>query len=272
MPSAIERRVQACCPPMADAPSAAGTADEVLRQKLQRLRLTGLPSVESDCTAPATPTTAAPLTPTSAATLPNACKNKSKAEEPACSPLDYSLLSQAEPAEVMEAVKPHSSEAKDDAGMRCLLSQIRNLSQECFKEDCLEHCSKRGGWRLTLLIARIRDGEASEVPTLLLGFIVYKHKPEMGVFSVAKIAVPGELRRHGFGRQLMSWALQTAKKDPQIGCISLSSLPQAVTFYQRLGFKRLHEITAKDENALFPGQVYMEQKIRRNKKGPRGRR
>lgn len=88
---------------------------------------------------------------------------------------------------------------------------------------------------------------------------------------MAKLAVPEQHRRRGFGRLLMLWAQKQARENMQISSISLSALPEAVKFYQRLGFKKLHEITSKDDElALFPGQVYMELSTRRGKKPKSG--
>lgn len=248
---------------------------EAARIKLELLRLDFLQKIDSDCNAPPTPTTAAPLTPVSTTVKPLP-SSESVEEDCLLKELDYdALLQESTSPELLEGVKPHSQEVKDDPDVLCLLNQVRILSQECFLEDCLEHCSKRGGWRLTLLVARPKEMRLGPVQTVLLGFIVYRLKPELGVFSVAKIAVPSALRRHGFGRQLMMWGMLAAKRDQQIGCISLSALPQAVSFYQRLGFKKMHEITAKDdENALFPGQVYMELKMKKSRTAskPFGRR
>eukprot|EP00933_Yihiella_yeosuensis_P064110 TRINITY_DN67449_c0_g1_i1.p1 TRINITY_DN67449_c0_g1~~TRINITY_DN67449_c0_g1_i1.p1 ORF type:complete len:259 (+),score=60.05 TRINITY_DN67449_c0_g1_i1:68-844(+) len=152
---------------------------------------------------------------------------------------------------VTSDVKPFNQSS--DPTIAALLSQVLELGQECFHEDCLKDCSKRGGWRLSLL------SSGTGADALLLGFVVYRLRPEVRALAIAKLAVPDRFRRRGFARMLMQDLMQTAKKMPEIDCVSLASLPLAITFYQRLGFKKLHTITAKDDaSCAFPGQVYME--------------
>eukprot|EP00928_Gymnodinium_smaydae_P048003 TRINITY_DN32052_c0_g1_i1.p1 TRINITY_DN32052_c0_g1~~TRINITY_DN32052_c0_g1_i1.p1 ORF type:complete len:298 (-),score=43.24 TRINITY_DN32052_c0_g1_i1:404-1243(-) len=158
-------------------------------------------------------------------------------------------------------VKPHNKDVVAQPAMAALLAQARSLSMDCFEEDCLHGCSKRGGWRVTLLASRLEDGEEAA----LLAFLVYKFKCEC--LSIAKLAVPETYRRRGFGRVMIQWAVQHAKSLRDIRCVCLSSLAEAVPFYQRLGFKRIFDITAKnkeEDDELIPGQVYMEL---RTKKG-----
>eukprot|EP00931_Biecheleriopsis_adriatica_P032821 TRINITY_DN19103_c0_g3_i1.p1 TRINITY_DN19103_c0_g3~~TRINITY_DN19103_c0_g3_i1.p1 ORF type:complete len:255 (+),score=62.69 TRINITY_DN19103_c0_g3_i1:55-819(+) len=156
---------------------------------------------------------------------------------------------------ILSDVKPFSKEVASDPTMAALLEQARELSQACFKDDCLDGCSKRGGWRISLLAGGLDQGAGA----FLLGFVVYRLKPEVKALSVSKLAVPDRYRRRGYGRIMMQGLVQQAKQLPEIETVSLSSLPDAITFYQRLGFKRLHVITAKDAtDTFFPGQVYME--------------
>lgn len=182
-------------------------------------------------------------------------------------------LQQLKEPEFWVDVKPNAPEVRQNPDAMRILDHARELSQECFFSDCLEGCSKRGGWHITLMVAGSPDGVKE---SQLLGFLVYRLKPELGNFCVAKLAVPEVHRRRGFGRQLMLWAANKAKEDRQLSCMSLSALPQAVPFYKRLGFKQLHMITEQDdESALFPGQVYMElrtptkAKVKQNKPGVR---
>lgn len=185
-------------------------------------------------------------------------------------PPDPACVSEAEEAgdepEIIADLKPHTAEVRANPALQSLLRQAKELSEDCFYEDCTEGCSKRGGWRLTLLASGMEEGSGAT----LLGFLVFRLKPDlsMPVLSVSKLAVPEAFRRRGYGRKLTIWATQYAKTLPMIQCIGLSSLPDAVTFYQHLGFRRMHVIKAKEDVAeqdddLIPGQVYMEFKIKR---------
>jgi len=160
---------------------------------------------------------------------------------------------------ILTDVKPHSKEVQLDPTTAALLEQVRALGQACFKEDGLDGCSKRGGWRINLLAAGLDQGAGAA----LLGFIVYRLRPDVRALTVAKLAVPGIYRRRGYGRVLMQGLIAQAKQLPEIDTVSLASLPEAITFYQRLNFRKLHTITAKDDaNCYFPGQVYMELQTR----------
>lgn len=157
---------------------------------------------------------------------------------------------------ILTDVKPHAEENQSDPAMFALLAQARQLGQECFKDkDCLACCSKRGGWRINLLAEGLDRGAAAS----LLGFVIYRLKPDVRALSVYKLAVPEQYRRHGCGKLLMLGLVQQAKQLPEIDRLSLASLAGAISFYQRLGFKKLHTITEKDAtDTAFPGQVYME--------------
>eukprot|EP00747_Dinoflagellata_sp_TGD_P180863 gnl/TRDRNA2_/TRDRNA2_34026_c0_seq1.p1 gnl/TRDRNA2_/TRDRNA2_34026_c0~~gnl/TRDRNA2_/TRDRNA2_34026_c0_seq1.p1 ORF type:complete len:331 (+),score=62.77 gnl/TRDRNA2_/TRDRNA2_34026_c0_seq1:56-1048(+) len=165
---------------------------------------------------------------------------------------------QEEP-QILADLKPHTKEVRDDPATASLVEQTRVLSNECFEENCLDGCSKRGGWRITLLVSGLNAGADAR----LLGFIVFRLKPALGCVSVAKIAVPEVYRRRGYGRRLVQWVIDFTKGLSEINCVGLAALPEAVPFYRRLGFKSSHEITAKDceeDEDLFPGQIYMELK------------
>jgi len=173
--------------------------------------------------------------------------------------------------QVLADIKPHIKETRADPALVSLLEQAKTLSEDCFYEDCLEGCSKRGGWRISLLASGLETGAEA----VLLGFIVFKLKTHLHCLSVAKLAVPECFRRRGYGRVLVLAIVQHAKLLNEINCIGLAALPDAVTFYQRLGFKRMHEITAKDaaeDSDLFPGQIYMEFAMRKKRGGGGSRR
>lgn len=144
---------------------------------------------------------------------------------------------------------------RGDDKMVALLDQTRDLSVAIFDEDCLQEITKKSGWKLTLL--------ASEDKTILCGFIVSKVKN--GSLSIAKIAVPAHFRGQGFGKRIMDEMMKAAKKQGDVFEVCLSSLPGAVTFYQRLGFKAFHDMKVTSQEDLVEGQVYMEKRLRRRK-------
>lgn len=96
---------------------------------------------------------------------------------------------------------------------------------------------------------------------------MYRLRPDYDAFSVAKLAIVPEHRGKGHGCRLMDWCVRYAKKQPNITYISLSSLPEAVRFYKRIGFRAVDvSLNQKDDDGVefVEGQVYME-KITRGK-------
>jgi len=181
-------------------------------------------------------------------------------------PPDKALVKEAalttEEPVILADVKPFSEQSRSDPAMVALLEQVRVLSEDCFDDDCLKGCSKRGGWKLTLLASRLETGPGA----MLLAFLVYRLKPDQECLSVSKLAVPEDHRRLGYGQKLISWSIQHAKGLQDISRVGLSSLAAAVKFYQRLGFKKLFDLTPKDcqdDEEYFPGQVYMEFRIKK---------
>mmetsp|Transcript_49341 Transcript_49341/g.86901 ORF Transcript_49341/g.86901 Transcript_49341/m.86901 type:complete len:251 (-) Transcript_49341:199-951(-) len=144
----------------------------------------------------------------------------------------------------------------NDARMTALLSQLRNLSEKVFDEDCLSEITKKSGWKLTVL--------ASDDLCILCGFLVAK--VVNGTLSIAKLAVPVEFRGNGFGKLIMEETMKLYKKQGNVYEVCLSSLPTAVSFYQCLGFKAFKGWSKANmerlaERNLVQGQVYMEKKL-----------
>merc|ERR1719272_193859 len=113
------------------------------------------------------------------------------------------------------------------------------------------------------------DGVADGPRPSLIGFLIYRIRPELESFSIAKLATVPEHRRQGHGRRFIEWCIKSAKKQSTISFISLSSLPEAVKFYQRLGFRAVNvdlEKAACSEcepgEDLVEGQVYMEYRLK----------
>lgn len=178
-----------------------------------------------------------------------------------------------EALEVLANISPNGKEAQGNARLQELLKQVAGLSQDIFHENCVGGeggVSKKSGWKLTLLARPVPEDPLNappEDPTKLLGFIVYRLRPDYQCLSVAKIAVPEEHRSCGFGRYLMDWIVKYAQKQGNLMYLSLSSLPDAVKFYQRFGFKSVN-VTAiqEDDSELIEGQVYMEYQLKGGKR------
>eukprot|EP00397_Hematodinium_sp_SG-2012_P058465 GEMP01073969.1.p1 GENE.GEMP01073969.1~~GEMP01073969.1.p1 ORF type:complete len:273 (+),score=35.60 GEMP01073969.1:44-862(+) len=155
-----------------------------------------------------------------------------------------------------EDIRPFGSDFSKEYWI--CLQQIRELSQDCFGDDSTEKCSKRGGWHITVLT------ENKE----LLGFLVYKIR--LRCLSIAYIAVPVEQRRRGYGKELIRWAQSYARKKSKttgIDIVGLSSLKEAVPFYKAMGFAQVNVTKFYEDDNLIPGQVYMEYRINKRKKG-----
>mmetsp|Transcript_83370 Transcript_83370/g.144892 ORF Transcript_83370/g.144892 Transcript_83370/m.144892 type:complete len:513 (+) Transcript_83370:69-1607(+) len=175
--------------------------------------------------------------------------------------------------EIIEGVQPFGSATQASQRMKDLVKEVSALSMDAFEEDCLEMVTRKSRWKMTL-IAR-PEGSPLELDNFMLddyggyliGFIVYRLRPELESFSIAKLAIVPEYRRQGHGCRLIEWCIKTAKKQPNIAFISLSSLPEAVKFYQRIGFRAVDvkldgsSQCGPDED-LVEGQVYMEYRLK----------
>ncbi|CAK8994980.1 unnamed protein product [Durusdinium trenchii] len=103
--------------------------------------------------------------------------------------------------------------------------------------------------------------KTDEKQTEMMGFIVFRIKPERNALIIAQLA---EHRRMGFGSLLLKTLIAEAKRLPEINSIGLSSLPGSIKFYKRHGFKLIHRLP--DSEAKAEGQVYMELKTPTKKK------
>jgi GNAT superfamily N-acetyltransferase len=124
------------------------------------------------------------------------------------------------------------------------MKQVHELAwKEPFVEDVIADCHKKG-WTLTVLT---RPGEGSEGGRELGGFICYVI--EKGSFKIARLAVQESLRKGGYGRRLMHWALEKSAQMPrsQVAWISLHALDEAVPFYENFGFTDMTCDAVEDE-------------------------
>lgn len=155
---------------------------------------------------------------------------------------------------------PIRGPALQDPNLIILVDKVKALSETCFQENCLLKINKKSKWKLAVL--------SNESSAMFLGFIVYKFNVQMKTVSIAKVAVPEEHRGRGFGRKIVKEVIAVAKKNKQIEVVSLSALPSAIKFYERLRFKAFENIKLKpgegetDED-FIEGQVYMEFQVRR---------
>ncbi|CAD7962628.1 unnamed protein product [Amoebophrya sp. A25] len=153
------------------------------------------------------------------------------------------------------------------AEMQKLVDQAKDLFAEEFEEEFASQVSKKGGYRLTLMADEAGD---------LCSFIMYKTNPSEKCLSIAHVAVPSTKRRLGYGRRIMRWLIQYAKKQPrsQIAFLALSSMPGSIKFHQSLGFKKSGDkLTKKEDEPVkegeieyAEGQVYMTYPIKGGKR------
>eukprot|EP00747_Dinoflagellata_sp_TGD_P166734 gnl/TRDRNA2_/TRDRNA2_189988_c0_seq1.p1 gnl/TRDRNA2_/TRDRNA2_189988_c0~~gnl/TRDRNA2_/TRDRNA2_189988_c0_seq1.p1 ORF type:complete len:389 (+),score=49.92 gnl/TRDRNA2_/TRDRNA2_189988_c0_seq1:172-1338(+) len=148
-------------------------------------------------------------------------------------------------------VSPHGPQA--DPLVAELVRQAHEVSQGEFHEDCM---SPESTMKLTLLV--------SKCYSTLCGFIV--SKVTNGRLSINKVAVRHEFRGCGFGKLIVEDTIASLKKHGEIFDVGLSSLPTAIAFYQRLGFKPLAGFRMKADFGGIEGQVYMVRKLKPGRK------
>jgi ribosomal protein S18 acetylase RimI-like enzyme len=155
-------------------------------------------------------------------------------------------------------VRANGPAAQTESRLGRLISACRVLGQSAFwGNDVLEGVSKKGGWRVNLLAQ----------DATLCGFVVYRFDADKEKIEVAYLAVSPSLRGQGCGRALVRWVqawAQAAITRSRAAVVCCACVPEAVGFYQRLGFRRTKPIEAQDEQeaeCLIPGQFLMIWKI-----------
>lgn len=178
--------------------------------------------------------------------------------------------------EILENVQPFSAENKASERIQRLVKATTDLSMQAFGTDVIEKISKKSKYRLTLLVKseqEFLDADGAESSNKdpwggLLGFIAYRLFSELQCVSVAKLAVVPEARGLGHGGRIINWIIAHAKKQKDLCFLSLSSLPTAIKFYKKIGFREVTDINLDnypapgDEEDYVPGQVYMEYRIK----------
>jgi len=186
--------------------------------------------------------------------------------------------------QIIENFQVHDANSRSSVRAKNLIAQVRQLSYDAFGEDAFEMVTKKGKWKITLLAlppdspTHFSLQDNANYP--LIGFIVYRLRPDLQSLAIAKLAIVPEHRRKGHGVRLINWCINLARKQPNLKFISLSSLPEAVQFYTRLGFRQ-HTVKFTQNSSdcgpdeeLVEGQVYMEKPIKggRGARAKRGRR
>lgn len=182
-----------------------------------------------------------------------------------------------------------------------VLSQVRELSQKLFAEDCIDEYSKPGAagrlWVMwdwgdnkiftpsiasgstTASVSLIADGQqdnaANPEPGFggrprLLGFLLAKLLPKANVpggeaFTIVYTAVPDHLRGKGVGRKLVASVLKQGRARQNIAVVTCSALAGAIQFWERCGLKQYPDAMELKEGSAA-GQVYMEISVK-GKKG-----
>lgn len=193
--------------------------------------------------------------------------------------------------EFIENIQPYSVATQACDRLKSIMKEVTVLSHDAFEEDALHLVTRKSGWKMTLMVLPEGAADASLMPLLgfsldddepcqhLIGFLVYRLRPELESLSIAKLAIVPEHRQQGHGRRLIEWCVKSAKKQPQIAYISLSSLPEAVKFYNRIGFRAVDVnllntdcCRCEADEELVEGQVYMEYRLKgRSKARKKGR-
>jgi len=208
-------------------------------------------------------------------------------EDIAPTPMAVEAPKEKEPVvEFIENVQPFAVTTQASERLKAIMAEVSLLSQDAFDEYALHLVTRKSGWKMTLMARAEGDEDASDCmpldgfcldggPTpMLIGFLIYRLRPELESFSIAKLAVIPEHRGRGHGRRFIEWCIASAKKQKTIAYISLSSLPEAIKFYERMGFRTVDVNLEKAGNdqcgvgeELVEGQVYMEYRIKGRSKG-----
>lgn len=150
-----------------------------------------------------------------------------------------------------------SSEAETEPES-ALLQEIKALGEAAFfGENTVQKALDRD-WTLAVLVEPIASQQGMHTQTRrLCGFMCYYvRKSEL---HIARLAVVPQDRGRGHGKGLMQWALEKAAALPRSQCawISLSSLDEAVPFYEQFGFT---DMTCDDLEDDEHFQTWMELK------------
>lgn len=158
-------------------------------------------------------------------------------------------------------------EVTPSENLQKLMGEAQDLSNKIFAKDCLEMIAEDNRYRLTLLVQHEipEDDVIDEVALQFLGFVVYKIREDKQCLTISRLAVIPECRGQGLGTKLIEWC----QKQNGVSYIALASLPTALKFYRKLGFKKVATWSeggqARPDMIIAEGHTYME--LRALKKG-----
>lgn len=100
----------------------------------------------------------------------------------------------------------------------------------------------------------------------LLGFLLAKMLPHTGTkggqcFTIIYAGVPSYLRKKGTGRKLVASVIKHGRERKNIAVVTLSALPNAISFWERCGFKGYPDAMKLKEGSAA-GQIFMECSVR----------
>lgn len=121
---------------------------------------------------------------------------------------------------------------QQDPVYRSLSEAAQPVYEHYFQSGLVEDMSQ---WDDVLVAFLVDDSETPQ----LLGFIVYKFFPApLRSASIIRVAVLAGQQGNGYGKQLVQWFVEKARRMPRHSCnsVSLTAVASAVTFYERLNF------------------------------------
>jgi ribosomal protein S18 acetylase RimI-like enzyme len=135
---------------------------------------------------------------------------------------------------MLEDLRPRR--LREDPALAALVSATEPIYREHFNSTLMEELEETfEDAQVGFLVAPATDGEPAE----LLGFIVYRFwGPPLKAASIFRVAVPTKHRMFGYGRQLVQWFMEKARRQPrhQTNRVTLNAVPSAIAFYERLHF------------------------------------
>lgn len=157
--------------------------------------------------------------------------------------------------ELLEDLFAFEAEVEPEPALR---REIKALGEAVFFGENIIEKALAKNWTLAVLVESIPSQQGTHAQTRrLCGFMCYRvRKSEL---HIARLAVVPQDRGRGHGKCLMQWALEKAAALPRSQCawISLSSLDEAVPFYEQFGFTDM-TCDDLDDNEHF--QTWMELK------------
>lgn len=150
--------------------------------------------------------------------------------------------------EMLEDLRPRR--LREDPNLAALVSATEPIYREHFHSTLLEELEDTFD---DAQVAFLASPATDEEPAELLGFIVYRFwGPPLKAASILRVAVPAKHRMFGYGRQLVQWFVEKARRQPRhhTNKVALSAVPSAIAFYERLHFVRDALLEGDETQAL----------------------